>query len=214
MRTARHGRRIAYWDRRAPRYDERMSRVESGWFGESRRWAVRRASGRTLELAAGTGLSLPLYGPDVELTCQDQSAAMLEVARRRADGLGRSADWVVGDAAELPFEDASFDAVVCLFALCCVPDDETVLREATRVVRPGGSILLADHIRSTTWWLRAAQHVVDLVSIPLQGEHYTRRPLEVIRRLGLDVEASDRLHHGAVERVHARRPVDPAAEAR
>jgi hypothetical protein len=65
---------------------------------------------------------------------------------------------------------------------------------------------MADHIAASFWPLRALQHAVDLVSVPLQGEHYTRRPVTTLRALGINLEASERLTMGAIERVHARKP--------
>jgi ubiquinone/menaquinone biosynthesis C-methylase UbiE len=112
-----------------------------------------------------------------------------------------------GDAAALPFPAESFDTVVSTFALCCIPNERAALVEALRVLRPGGRLLLADHVGASFWPLRALQHAVDLVSVPLQGEHYTRRPATTLRGLGVTVEESERLRMGAIERVHVRKPL-------
>jgi ubiquinone/menaquinone biosynthesis C-methylase UbiE len=183
-----------------------MSGLERRFLGASRRWVCGRAHGATLEIAVGTGANLPHYSADVELTGVDWSEAMLEVARRRGGRAGRTVDLRRADATALPFPAQSFDTVVCTFALCCIPDERAALTEAIRVLRPGGDLLLADHVVATSWPLRALQHVVDLVSVPLQGEHYTRRPVTVLRTLDVDVAETERLSMGAIERVHARRP--------
>ena len=196
-----------YWDRRARDYDERMAGNERRLLATSRPWVCARATGRVLEVAAGTGLNLPHYSAAVELTVAEWSPAMLAATGERAHRLGRRVRLVRASAGALPFSDGEFDAVVCTFSLCCVPDERAALEEAVRVLRPGGDLLLADHVVATSWWLRAGQALVDVVSIPTQGEHYRRRPLEVVRELGLTVVDTEREHRGMIERVHARTPV-------
>jgi ubiquinone/menaquinone biosynthesis C-methylase UbiE len=119
----------AIWDRSAEAY-ERSSGLESWLLGDGRSWAASQASGRTLEIAIGTGLNLPHYGSAVRLTGIDISPAMLDRASRRARHLGRDMDLVLSDAQQLPFEDASFDTVVCTLSLCSIPDDAAAIEEA------------------------------------------------------------------------------------
>src|SRR5262249_58262085 len=83
-------RRRRYWDKASASYDRQM-----GWFDRvlsagSRAWVCAQATGRTLEVAVGTGLNLPFYPGEVQLTGIDFSPAMLGVARRRAEQLGRA----------------------------------------------------------------------------------------------------------------------------
>jgi SAM-dependent methyltransferase len=139
-----------HWDRQSVGYDDKMDRAER-LFGDTRAWVCRQATGEVLEVAVGTGLNLGLYPGQVTLTGMDLSPAMLDVARRRATGLGRDVDLRVGDAQRLEFVDASFDTVVCTFGLCAVPDDGGAVGEMVRVLRPGGLLLLADHVVSTSW---------------------------------------------------------------
>jgi ubiquinone/menaquinone biosynthesis C-methylase UbiE len=194
------------WDRRAPSYDERMAGVERRFLAASRRWVCGRARGVTLELAIGTGANIPYYSDQVELTGIDWSPVMLEAARRQAELTRRRVTLDRADVAALPFPAANFDTVVSTFALCCVPDERTALEEALRVLRPGGRLLLADHVVASAWPLRAFQRLVDLVSVPLQGEHYSRRPVTTLASLGVVIEETERLTMGAIERVHARKP--------
>jgi ubiquinone/menaquinone biosynthesis C-methylase UbiE len=198
--------RAGYWDRQAPTYDARTAAVERRFLVQSRRWVCGRARGSTLEVAIGTGANLPYYAAGMDLVGVDCSAAMLGAAAARAQETGRSIELRQADAMALPFSDGSFDTVVCTFSLCCVPDERAAIAEFQRVLRPGGELLLADHVAATFWPLRAVQHVVELVTIPLQGEHYTRRPLNHLAELGLVIEGSERLTLGAIERVHARKP--------
>ena len=110
--------------------------------------AVNRIGGRILDVGVGTGLELPMFGPQARITGVDLSAPMLEVARKRVADLGLTnvEDLRVMDAMNLEYADASFEAVVAPYVLTVVPDAERTLDEMARVVRPGGEIILVNHI--------------------------------------------------------------------
>lgn len=202
-RTARWNR---YWDKKSRSYDREIGFFDRHLFGDSRHWVCSQASGDVLEVAIGTGLNLPFYPDDVRLTGIDWSEQMLELARRRAADLGHPATLQQTDAHHLPFDDASFDTVVCTFGLCAIPDHTQALSEMTRVLRPGGRLILVDHIRSSTAPLRAMQRLLEMVTVPLGGEHFLRRPLDHIRAAeDLDIDDRERFTLGLVERVVARR---------
>ncbi len=195
-----------YWDKHARNYDKEMAFWERRLFADSRRWVCSQATGDTLEVAVGTGLNLEFYPDDVRLTGVDFSPAMLEQARDRAQGLGRAAELREGDAHALGFPDGAFDTVVCTFSLCAIADDRQAVAEMWRVLRPGGRLLLADHVAGSAWPTRAVQRLLELVTIPLGGEHFRRRPLEHVRAQGFHVERQERFKLGIVERLAARKP--------
>jgi ubiquinone/menaquinone biosynthesis C-methylase UbiE len=194
-----------YWDRHARSYDRQMRFFDRKLFGESRVWICSQVTGRVLEVAIGTGLNLPLYPADVQLTGIEWSPAMLDIARHRAQQLGRNPDLRQADAHALPFDDASFDTVVCTLSLCAIPDDRQAVAEMTRALRPGGRLLLLDHVISASWPIRAIQRLLELVTIPLGGEHLRRRPLKHVQAAGLQIEQRDRFKLGIVERIAARK---------
>lgn len=119
-----------------------------------RRIAARRVNaigGRFLEAGVGSGSALPLYGPDVSLVGVDLSHDMLKIARRRVDdGLANVEAIVEMDLMRLGFADASFDGVVCMFTITAVPDAARVMAEFARVVRPGGTVMIASHFEATS----------------------------------------------------------------
>ena len=199
------GRWRRYWDKASASYDKQM-RFYDRLLADSRPWICAQATGDTLEVAVGTGLNLPFYPPGVELTGIDLSPGMLGVAQTRARQLGRTVDLREADAQALPFPDAFFDTVVCTFSLCAIPDERRAVSEMTRVLRPGGLMLLADHIAGASWPVRAIQRMIDAVTVPLQGEHYLRRPLRQVQAEGLQVERRERFKLGVVERLAARKP--------
>lgn len=197
-----------HWDRQAPKYDKAMGRMERHVFGDGRTWVCSRAGGRTLEIAVGTGRNLPLYPEGVELVGIDLSPRMLEIARERARKDGHDADLREADAQRLPFANAEFDTVVSTLSLCSVPDLDATVAEMRRVLRPGGRMLLLDHVRPTSapvrWGLMAVQWVMNVVE-PGNGEQMMRRPLPVVREQGLAIEESERFTAGGVERLIARK---------
>ena len=198
-------RRTAYWDKQASRYDATMDFWDRHLFGDSRPWVCGRAAGEVLEVAVGTGRNLSLYPQTVRITGIDWSPAMLGIARERAASLGREADLRLGDAQALDFPDSSFDTVLCALGLCAIPDDRRAVTEMARVLRPGGRLLLVDHVAASWRALRAVQWLYERVTIPLAGEHFLRRPLAHVRDLGLEIEETERLKLGVVERVCARK---------
>jgi ubiquinone/menaquinone biosynthesis C-methylase UbiE len=195
-----------YWDEHSRSYDRQMAFLDRRLFGDSRQWVCRRASGHVLEVAVGTGLNLDSYPGDVTITGVDLSPAMLEHAERRAATSGREVTLQVGDAHRLEFPDASFDTVVCTFALCAIPDDRRAVAEMWRVLRPGGRLLLADHVVSTSAPVRLLQRLLEVVTIPVGGENFRRRPIIHLRTQGFEIEEQERFTLGIVERVAARRP--------
>lgn len=204
--TARDRRLAAMWDRGAAGYDTALSTVDRRFLSASREWVCSRAYGSTLEVAIGTGLNLPYYPSSVDqITAVEWSPAMASLAARRSERLGRRLRLVVADAMRLPFPDESFDSVVCTFALCCIPREDVAVHEMIRVLKPGGLLLLADHVAARPWPVRLLQRLVDLVTVPTQGEHWSRRPLLSVTRMGLEIVATEAHTLGVIERVHARK---------
>jgi ubiquinone/menaquinone biosynthesis C-methylase UbiE len=199
-------RRAAYWDKQAGRYDREMNFWDRHLFGDSRPWACGQAAGDVLEVAVGTGRNLSFYPDGTRLTGVDWSPAMLGLARERAAALGREADLRQGDAQALDFPDESFDTVLCALGLCAIPDDRRAVTEMARVLRPGGRLLLVDHVAASAPALRAVQWLYERVTIPLAGEHFRRRPVVYLAELGFLIEESERFKLGVVERVCARKP--------
>lgn len=192
------------WDDAAPSYDRKSAWLERHVLASSRPWVAERARGYTLEVGVGTGLNLPHYGLDITITGIDWSPAMLALARQRIDGSPSAVELQVADAMALPFTDASFDTVVSTFTLCSVPDVRIALTEMARVLRPGGRLLLADHVASTSPIVRQLQSLMERVTIPSMNEHFCRRPSTLLEDLGFVIEERERERLGVIERVSSR----------
>lgn len=194
------------YDRMAPRFDRKIGFWEKALFRGGREWVCAQAKGDVLEIAVGTGRNFGLYPPDVRLTGIELSPQMLEIARARAQDSGREIDLRLGDAEALPFPDESFDTVVCTLSLCSIPDDRKAVAEVRRVLRPGGTFLLLEHVRSPNPVVRAGQRLLEPINTRFEGDHLLREPLEYLRAEGFEVEQLERSKAGIVERVCARKP--------
>ena len=152
---------------------------------DSRDWVCRQARGRTLELGAGTGLNFRWYQGEVDLVAVDLDRECVEVSSRRACDLDRTVRLAVADGHRLPFGNDAFDTLVCTLAICDVDDRAATLAEAYRVVRPGGLLLLLDH---------------------LEGRWRRGRPATLGERAGFIVVERQRLWAGYFERVRLQKP--------
>lgn len=196
-------------DREAPRYDTQIAFIERLLFAGGRDWVCRQARGQVLELAAGTARNLPYYPADVTVIGVELSEQMLAIGRRRAAELGHSVELRLGDVQALEFADESFDTVVCTLALCTIPDPQRAIGEARRVLRPGGQILLLEHVRSPLPAVRLLERLLEPLAVRFAADHLTREPLDYLRRAGFEIEQVERLKLGIVERVRARKPTAP-----
>lgn len=175
----------ARYERIAPVYD----RVEAVMERLLRPWRVRLWSEvkgpKVLEVGVGTGKNIPYYPPGVEITAIDLTPGMLAQARERARRLGAAVDLCLGDVQALDFPDHSFDDVVATCVFCSVPDPLLGLRELARVVRPGGTIHLLEHVRPTHSLLAWLMDVMNPLVVRIMGSNMNRRTVETARRSGL-----------------------------
>jgi len=197
------------YEKEAPKYDRQMRSFERVLFSGGREWVCSQATGEVLEIAIGTGRNLDHYPDEVSLTGIEFSPAMLEIARKRADEIGREISLRVGDAQALDFPDASFDTVVCTLALCTIPDDRAAVSEVERVLRPAGRFLLLEHVRSPNPAVQLGQRLLEPLMLRLEGDHLLREPLEHLHAEGFEVEQVLRSKLGIVERIAARNASSP-----
>lgn len=160
-------------------------------------WA--RVNGpRILEVGVGTGKNLPYWPRDQHLTGIDLTPGMLAKAQRQAQELELEADLRLGDVQALDFPDGSFDCAVATFVFCSVPDSVLGLRELARVVRPGGQILLLEHMRSPNRALGALMDALNPVIVPLTGANINRQTVDNVRTSGLHINRVTDLALGGI----------------
>jgi ubiquinone/menaquinone biosynthesis C-methylase UbiE len=195
-----------FYDSTATDYDQWLGYYER-WMklGEGRRRLLSRARGRTLEVGVGTGVNLPHYPPDVQLTAVDLSPGMLELARNRAQRLGLNVDLRIADAHQLGFDDDHFDTVVVTLVLSTVPACRRAATEIHRVLKPGGRLLVLDHVRSPIAPVRWIQRTIEPLVASYAGWHLTRDPLDYVESTGFTVESCSRSRLGMIEELVARK---------
>ena len=174
------------WDRKARLYDlltapmERMMGLARG-----RAWVFERVCpGRVLEVGAGTGKNLASYPKECVVVATDLSAKMLSQARGKEAGRRGNVRFVLTDSEDLAFKDGAFDSVVATCVFCSVPDPVRGFGELRRVLKPGGHVILLEHMRPGGL-LGKVFDLLDPIVSWLMGPHINRRTLENIRRAGL-----------------------------
>ena len=140
----------ATWGRLfAAAYDRGLKATEEAGLRRMRSELLAGATGKTLELGAGTGVNLDLY-PEavVDLTLVEPGPHMAKRLRERLAISSRAATVVEAPAERLPFEADTFDTAVSTLVLCTVPDPAAAISELERVLKPGGRLLFIEHVRA------------------------------------------------------------------
>ena len=176
-------------------YDSCLAATEEAVLREMRREALSTARGRTIDMGAGTGANLGLYPDSVEeLVLAEPDPHMLRKLRARVGETGDEAQIVEAGAEDVPFEDSSFDTVAFTLVLCTVPDPVAALKEAARILRPGGRLLFLEHVRSEDPGLaRWQDRLVRPWRFLADGCHCNRDTVATIEASPLGVE---KVEHG------------------
>ena len=171
---------------------ERMSRGsgEQRFMEPLRQKILARAHGLVLEVGAGNGLNFPLYDPArvEQVEAIEPDPAMLLYARERVKAARVPIMLTQASVEALPFDDATFDCAVATLVFCSVPNPLQGLQEIRRVLKPGGSLLMVEHVRSRTAFLGGVQSVLVPLTTRMCGNcHWNRDTLSTIRSAGFQV---------------------------
>ena len=169
-------------------YDRQIARAEEAGLHAMRKQLLAGAAGQVVEIGAGTGANLPWYGPEVKsLTVTEPVQPMVRKLERRVRELGSDATVLRAPAEDLPFESGTFDVAVSTLVLCGVDDQPRALRELRRVLRPGGTLLFLEHVRSGDAKRARQQDRLNWLNRLVVRCDCNRATLDTIRQAGFTV---------------------------
>ncbi len=182
----------ARYNRIAPFYDwmEKMSE-RNFKLGREKLWS--QAQGNILEVGIGTGKNFPYYPSRAQVTGIDLADQMVARARKHAQQLRKDIDLREGDVQALDFPDNTFDTAAATMVFCSVPDPVLGLKELNRVVKPGGKILLLDHVRIDRPVIGRVMDWMNPLMVRVMGANINRRTVENVQRAGLEIESIEPL---------------------
>jgi len=174
------------------RYDE-VAQYYEGVMSPLQRWGLVRLrqetirqlpAGKILEIGAGTGLNFVHYPPDAHGVATEFSREMLRIASTKAKPA--SVQLLQNRAEDLPFKNHSFDAAFATLVFCSVEHPALAFAELRRVVRPGGTIVLLEHVRPRGI-LGPLFDLLNVFTVRLFADHVNRRTAAMVAEAGLEV---------------------------
>ncbi|NJE26514.1 class I SAM-dependent methyltransferase [Thermococcus sp. MV5] len=197
------------YDRFSKIYDLFESPMEMRAFSKYRKKALSLAKGKVLEIGIGTGKNLPYYPEGVEVIGIDFSRGMLEKAEKRKKELKLdNVKLLHMDAQNMEFDDNTFDTVVSTFVFCTVLDPIKGLKEVYRVLKPGGTAIFLEHMKSNSRLLNIPLYLMEPFIKTLLGTSMLRETQKNIDHAGFKIEKVENLFFDIVRLIIATKPAD------
>jgi ubiquinone/menaquinone biosynthesis C-methylase UbiE len=191
------------YDRLAPHYDKALRPLDRWFLARLRATTLRYLpeGARVLELGAGTGLNFVFYPTNAAGVASEPNSNMLRLAgaKERPDKI----QLVQSCAEQLPFKNNSFDAAFATLVFCSVARPEDAFSELRRVVKPGGTVLLLEHVRPGGL-LGLVFDFLNLITVPLFNDHFNRRTAEVAQASGFELVKVERSLLGIINLIACR----------
>jgi ubiquinone/menaquinone biosynthesis C-methylase UbiE len=186
-------------------YDSLMKPLEKRAFHKIREQLLLRANGAVLEIGSGTGINFKYYQHADKVTAIEPEWSMREKSLKLAKQSPVPIEVVRASAERLPFYPDSFDTVVGTLVFCTIPDPLAALQEVRRVCKPGGLILLFEHVRvnhpiggALQDWLTPAWKRL------CSGCHLNRNTLQLIEQAGFRIAHAEWKYKKLILVVEAR----------
>lgn len=199
----------AKWDRASGTYDW-MTWGDERRFGAAKTRLFRNMQGRCLMVAAGTGHDFQYFPSELEIIAIDISSRMIERARPRAAQYQGTLELRVMDVQALDFAAGTFDTVATACTFCSVPDPVRGLRELYRCLKPGGMLLMFEHVRSRFGPIALLQDLLTPITRRM-GPDMNRDTVANVLRAGFELCREDNLYVDVVKAIVARRPRERSA---
>ena len=193
----------AKWDRASRAYDL-VTWGDERRFGSAKRRLFGKMAGGCLMVAAGTGNDFACFPRGLGVIAIDISPAMIERAQRRAAAYDGHLAVRVMDVQALEFADATFDTVATASTFCSVPDPVRGLRELHRCLKPGGRLLMFEHVRSRIGPIAILQDLLTPLTRRL-GPEMNRDTVANVLRAGFELEREENVYLDVVKAIEARR---------
>jgi SAM-dependent methyltransferase len=177
---------VRKWNRAASALDSK-DRGEEVRYGPYKRSLFAKANGRTMLVAAGTGIDFKYLPAGLQVTAVDFSPRMLSYAETRLEESPSPIELVEADVQALDFEAGTFDTVITSCTFCSVPDPIEGLREVRRVLKDEGRLLMFEHVRASNPWLGFMMDVMNPL-VRTFGPDINRRTADNVRAAGFRIE--------------------------
>ncbi len=191
------------YDRVARVYDFLDAPMELMAFKRYRGDVLNNVHGKALEIGVGTGKNIEFYPPDADIIAIDFSEKMLAKAEKRADKLQKDVALYHMDVQNLEFEDNVFDTAFSTCVFCSVPDPIEGLKEIKRVLKPGGQLVLLEHVLSEHRAIKPVMNLLNPVTVRLWGANINRKTSENIKKAGFKIISEKNLSLDIVKLIVA-----------
>jgi ubiquinone/menaquinone biosynthesis C-methylase UbiE len=188
------------YDRLARFYDAAFSPLERFYLDNLRKRVLAELpnDGRVLEIGAGTGVNFKYYPSCRHAVASEISLKMIDIARGKSDKI----DILQADAQTLPFPANHFDAAFATLVFCSVPDPAKGFAEILRVLKPGGKLILIEHVRPEGL-LGYVFDALNILTTALIDDHFNRRTAEAVAAAGLGITAVEKRLAGILNVIMA-----------
>ena len=193
----------------ARNYDRGMWLLERSKLSELRQRVVHKVTGNTLEIGAGTGANIAHYRGDVTVTAIDLRPAHIMAADKKAQQRSPGFEFAAAcaDAQQLPFPDDTFDTVLGTLVFCSIAQPQDALAEIRRVLRPGGQLILLEHVRGRTSFTRRLTDSLHPLWFAVQGVcHLNRETAAAVAGAGFQIDFTSDHARGLIQVIHALSP--------
>ncbi len=192
------------YNRLAPYFDGLEGFLEGLFFSEWRKTLWNKVEGKhILEVGVGTGKNFPYYPKKAQITALDFSEKMLDRAKLKKNRLGLSVELELMDVQSLCYADNSFDTVIATFVFCSVPQPIKGLQELYRVCKPGGQVLLLEHVLSSKPMMAKMMQFMNPLVASIFGANINRKTVKSVQSCGFEKVILDPASKDMVKLIQA-----------